>query len=387
MVMKIVVDQNIPFGSEAFSSAGEVVRLPGREIASEHLRDASALVVRSITRVDGTLLAGSPVRFVGTCTIGTDHLDIPWLESNGISWCSAPGCNARSVAEHAMASLALAHREGRIDLASGPKAGVIGVGRVGRTVAELLEAIGLEVLRNDPPRADAEGPDGFANLERLLRECRIVCAHMPLTRAGAHPTLGLLDGENLERLPRGALFLNAGRGTTAPSDGLRRLIRTRPDITLALDVWDPEPAFPADIARSCLVRTPHVAGYSFEGKIEGTRMVREAFGRFAQLPDWTLPHVEPDPVELPRSITPSSETWSAWSELVLVAYDIAGDSTRMGGIADLADTERASAFDRLRKDYPVRREFRNRPVIGWERLPERARAIAERIGFRDARTY
>lgn len=384
--MKIVVDQNIPFGSEAFSSAGEVVRLPGRQIAAEHLRDASALIVRSITRVDERLLKGTPVRFVGTCTIGTDHLDIPWLESNGISWCSAPGCNARSVAEHAIASLALAQKEGRIDLASRPKAGVVGVGHVGRIVAELLEALELEVLRNDPPREENEGPHGFSSLERLLRECRIVCAHLPLTRTGTHPTQGLLDADHLGRLPSGALFLNAGRGATAPSSGLRRLIQERPDISLALDVWDPEPAFPVDIARTCLVRTPHVAGYSFEGKIEGTRMVREEFGRVAGLAEWNSPHVEPDPVELPRSVVPSSEPWSAWSELVLAAYDIVGDSSRMSEIADRPDSERASAFDRLRKDYPVRREFRNRPVIGWERLPDHARKIAETLGFREART-
>jgi len=382
--MRIVVDQNIPFGSEAFAAAGDVVRIPGREIRPEHLVGASALIVRSITRVDAALLEGTPVRFVGTCTIGTDHLDIPWLDANGIVWSSAPGCNARSVAEHVVASLALAHRAGRIDLASKPKAGVIGVGRVGRAVASLLEDLGLEVLRNDPPRAEAEGQTGFVGLETLLRECPIVCAHLPLTSQGNHPTNGILDEDRLHLLPWNAFFLNAGRGSTSPSCGLRSLLKKRPDLAVVLDVWDPEPAFPSDIMRSCLLATPHVAGYSFEGKIEGTRMIRESLARHASLAEWCVPDLEPDPVMLPEAISPHDDAWAALCELVLAAYDIEGDSERMAGTANLSDTERAQAFDRLRKDYPIRREFRNRPVIGWERLPDNSRMIAERLGFRAA---
>lgn len=382
--MRIVVDENIPFGTEAFSRAGDVVRLAGRAIRPEHLADASALIVRSVTKVDASLLEGSPVRFVGTCTIGTDHLDIPWLESRGIAWCSAPGCNARSVAEYVVAAICWAHRRRVLDPARRPRVGVVGVGRVGRAVADLLESLGLEVLRNDPPRAEAEGGDGFVGLEELLERCAVVCAHLPLTRSGPHPTAGLLDWNRLRLLPRGALFLNAGRGPTSPTEGLRRILTERSDVSLVLDVWDPEPAVPPDLLRGIGLGTPHVAGYSFEGKVEGTRMVQERLASLWGLPAWEIPVLEPDPVDLPQAVAIGTEPGDALSELVLAACGIEDDFRRMREIAMLPERERGEAFDRLRREYPVRREFRNRPVRGWERLPPLARESAERIGFRPA---
>lgn len=375
----IVVDQNIPYGFEAFSSAGEVVRVPGRDIRPEQVRDATALIVRSITKVNAGLLEGSAVRFVGTCTIGTDHLDIPWLESKGIAWSSAPGCNARSVAEYVVAALALAHRRGRCDLSKAPLAGVVGVGRVGRQVASALEALGLEVLRNDPPRAESEGSEGFVGLEELLSRCEIVCAHLPLTGSGAHATRGLLTWDHLHSLPRGALFLNAGRGPTTPSSGLRRLLVDRPDLSLVLDVWDPEPALPADLASSVLVATPHIAGYSFEGKVEGTRMIRARLGELEGLTSWSVPPLEPAPLQAPGTV--GTDSWAAFCDLVLAAYDLEGDDRRTRAILPLEDLARGEAFDRLRKEYPIRREFRHRPVIGWEGLPESVRSLASRSGF------
>lgn len=382
--MKIVVDENIPFGAEAFAEAGEVALLPGRSIGRSHLAEASALIVRSVTRVDAALLEGTPVRFVGTCTIGTDHLDVPWLESRGIAWCSAPGCNARSVAEYAVAALAAAHRAGRIDLARAPVVGVVGAGRVGETVARLLEALGLPVLRNDPPRAEREGWTGFVPLDELLGRSALVCAHLPLTRGGSHATAGLLDAPRLRRLPSGALLLNAGRGPTAPSDGLRALLSERADLSLVLDVWDPEPVVPTDIGSAAFLGTPHVAGYSHEGKVEGTRMVRAALAEFADLPSWAVPDTPSAPIAVAPSTTPDSDTWDALCGLVLSAYDILSDSDRMSGILALPDPERGAAFDALRRSYPIRREFGSRPVSEWERLPESTRRIASRIGFRPA---
>lgn len=379
----IVVDQNIPYGFEAFSSAGEVVRVPGRDIRPEQVRDATALIVRSITKVNAALLGGSAVRFVGTCTIGTDHLDIPWLESQGISWSSAPGCNARSVAEYVVAALALAHRRGRCDLSKAPLAGVVGVGRVGRQVVSALEALGLSVLRNDPPRAESEGPEGFVPLEELLSRCDIVCAHLPLTDAGRHATKGLLTWDHLHALPRGALFLNAGRGPTSPSAGLRRLVAERPDLTFVLDVWDPEPVLPADLAAAVLVATPHIAGYSFEGKVEGTRMIRARLGELEGLAPWSVPSLEPSPVPAPAGT--GTDPWATFCDLVLAAYDIEGDDRRTRAILTLDDAARGQAFDRLRKEYPVRREFRHRPVVGWEALSESVRRLASRSGFVPAR--
>lgn len=376
----IVVDQNIPYGTEAFSDFGEILRLPGRDIRREHLSEATALIVRSITRVDRSLLEGTPVRFVGTCTIGTDHLDLAWLESQGIEWTSAPGCNARSVAEYVVAALALAHRAGRLDLSSLPAVGLVGVGRVGRQVEAILRALGLDVRRNDPPRAALEGPEGFLDLDELLARSPVVCAHLPLTRTGEHATQGLLTWEHLCHLPPGAVFLNAGRGPTAPTADLLRLASSRPDVTMILDVWDPEPNFPVELSTRCLAGTPHIAGYSFEGKVEGTRMVRSRMGNLRGLPDWRPPP-SPAPALAWRSRTRHGTPTDILVDLILAAYDLEGDAERFRALQAYPDPERGQAFDGLRRDYPIRREFASRPVEDWNRLPESIREIASAIGF------
>lgn len=377
----IIVDQNIPYGAEAFADFGEVLRLPGRDIRREHLSCATALIVRSITRVDRALLEGTPVRFVGTCTIGTDHLDLPWLESQGIEWTSAPGCNARSVAEYVVAALALAHRSGTLDLSQRPSAGVIGAGRVGTQVETILRSLGLEVRRNDPPRAEAEGPETFSDLDELLETSQVVCAHLPLTSSGPHPTRGLLTWEHLRRLPPGALFLNAGRGPTAPTPDLLRLADTRPDVTLVLDVWDPEPCFPVALASRCLAGTPHIAGYSFEGKVEGTRMVRARLGNSHGLPEWAPPTSFAAPLEWRPQANGSRSPTDLLADLILSAYDLEGDGARLRALEGLGDLERGNAFDGLRRDYPQRREFACRAISGWQNLPESIREIASDIGF------
>lgn len=383
----IIVDQNIPFGTEAFADLGDILRLPGREIRREHLATATALIVRSITRVDKALLDGTPVRFVGTCTIGTDHLDLPWLESQGIEWTSAPGCNARSVAEYVVAAVALAHRRGRLDLSLRPCAGVIGAGRVGTQVEKILRSLGLEVRRNDPPRAESEGPDGFSDLDELIATSQVVCAHLPLTSSGAHPTRGLLTWQHLHRLPPGALFLNAGRGSTAPTADLLRLADARPDVTLVLDVWDPEPSFPVALASRCMVGTPHIAGYSFEGKVEGTRMVRARMGDCLGLPPWAPPPSLAPPLEWSPRTGESRSPTDLLADLILSAYDIAGDAARLRALEVLGDQERGPSFDGLRRDYPQRREFASRAISGWHHLPESIRGIASDIGFQPFREY
>ncbi len=391
--MEVVVDQNVPLGTEAFADAGQVVRLAGRDIRRSDLADCHALIVRSITKVDRTLLEGTPVRFVGTCTIGTDHLDIPWLESNGIRWASAPGCNARSVAEWAGAVVAGAHLERRLDLSAGPKAGVVGVGRVGRQVVEVFAGFGMDVLKNDPPRAQAEGPEGFVALEELLDSCQVVAGHLPLVRGGPHPTQGLFSKRNLSRLRHGALFLNAGRGATAVSGDLAELARERPDLTIALDVFDPEPSVPVGLAKAARWISPHVAGYSLEGKLEGTRMVRRALGEFLGLADWHLPAsptraLDAQALRLPdgTDVSRRSDPWDALCALVVAAWNPSDDDQGMRPILDLADHERGQAFDRLRKEYPTRLEWRHRPVSAPDHLPEATWEIARRLGFVALRT-
>jgi erythronate-4-phosphate dehydrogenase len=388
--MRVIVDQNIPLGPQAFSDAGEVVQMPGRDLRREDLEGAHVLIVRSITKVGPALLEGTDVKFVGTCTIGTDHLDIPWLGSHGIRWTSAPGCNARSVAEWVVSALAAGHRKGRLDLSSIQRAGIVGAGRVGRQMESVFEALGWDVWKNDPPRAEAEGPDGFRLLEDLLENCPVVTAHLPLVRDGNWPTTHLL-GRNLSNLSPGAAFLNAGRGATASTADLVAFGADRPDVFMALDVLDPEPAYPTDLVRHADLASPHIAGYSLEGKIEGTRMVREVLGEFLNLPAWTPPPSKTLPLNarhlsLPDGSPVSLETdpWDAFAALVVGAFDPTRDDAEMRKLLNLADTERGQGFDRLRKEYPQRLEWRNRPVAGVGGLPPGAWEIATRVGFRSA---
>jgi erythronate-4-phosphate dehydrogenase len=389
--MRVVVDQNVPFGREAFQDAGMVVPVPGRELRREHLRGCEVLIVRSITRVDAKLLEGTSVRFVGTCTIGTDHLDIPWLESEGIHWTAAPGCNARSVAEWTLSALAVGHLRGKLDLSRSPKAGVVGVGNVGSRVASLLETLGLEVLRNDPPRARAEGAAGFADLGKVLETCSIVSSHLPSVPDGPWPTRNLW-GQNLSKLASGSAFLNSGRGTTASSRDLLAAGRARPDLFLALDVFDPEPSFPADLVDRADLATPHVAGYSVEGKVEGTRSVREELGAFLGLRSWTPPSPTLQPIDgasllLPegQTINPSTAPWDALASLLVAAYDPVLDDARLRTLLPRTPAERGTGFDRLRKEYPDRVEWRHRPVRNVRQLPAETWEIAQRLGFREGK--
>ncbi|MBK8803954.1 MAG: 4-phosphoerythronate dehydrogenase [Fibrobacteres bacterium] len=386
--MKVVVDENIPFGAEAFAAAGPVVRLPGREISKNDLLDAHVLIVRSITKVGPALLEGTGVRFVGTCTIGTDHLDIPWLQSQSIQWASAPGCNARSVAEWTLSALACGHLKGRLDLGRIRQAGIIGVGNVGQAVQNLLETIGWEVLRSDPPRAAREGAAGFHSLESVL-SAPVVLSHLPLESSGPWPTARLL-ADNLRQLPHGAAFINAGRGATVSTPALTELAAQRPDVFVALDVFDPEPAFPVDLAKCADLISPHVAGYSLEGKIEGTRMVREALGQFLNIPSWQAPEPEPAPLDAStlrlhdsRPVTPATDPWDALASLLVAAHDPSRDDAALREGLTLSDNERGGHFDRLRKGYPIRLEWQHRPVVLPRTLPLPTWELAQRLGFRE----
>lgn len=388
--MRVVVDQNVPLGQEAFQDAGQVVLVPGRHLRREDLRGCEILIVRSITKVTPKLLEGTSVRFVGTCTIGTDHLDIPWLESEGIYWTAAPGCNARSVAEWTVSALATAHLRKRLDLAQKIRAGVVGVGKVGSQVATLLETLGFQVLRNDPPRAKTEGGHGFSNLDEILQSCAVVTSHLPMVRDGQWPTKALW-AKNLEKLRPGTVFLNSGRGPTASTPEVLQVLKSRPDVFAVLDVFDPEPSFPGDLATRADLVSPHVAGYSLEGKIEGTRLVREELAGFLGLRPWSPPPPKTLPLDV-RSLrlpdghllSPSTPVWDALAALVVGAHDPSRDDTAMRSLILLSENERASGFDKLRKDYPERLEWRHRPVQNTSSLPAQAWEIAQKLGFVEA---
>jgi len=386
--MKIVCASNMPYALEAFGTLGDATAMDGRSIAAEHVRDAAILATRSTTKIDADLLDGSAVRFVGTATIGTDHMDIEYLEAAGIRWCYSPGCNANSVSEYVTSALlCLANRHGFT--LEGKTIGVVGVGNVGSLVVRKAETLGLNVLQNDPPRErnerSGERPP-FVSLDRVVAESDIVTFHVPLENGGTDPTFHMADRRLFERLNPGCVFVNCARGAVIDTDALLAAMDSGQVAHAVVDTWEPEPAYRLDLLERTGIATPHIAGHSFEGKVSGTVMVyREASRFLGQEPSWS-----PDEL-LPEPIVPHVEVDAAgrgdetvlW-DIVRQVYDIESDDKRLRDLADPSrEAGRTAHFDGLRKNYAVRREFRFTKVTlrnAAARLISKVRGL----GFRTA---
>lgn len=345
--MKIIADENIPRVTEAFSTLGDVSLVNGRSMGAADVRDADILLVRSVTRVDANLLAGSDVRFVGSATIGFDHVDRDYLAGRGIGFATAPGSNATSAAEYVISALLVLSGRHGIDL-QGRTLGIVGRGNVGSRVRQKAAALGLECLVNDPPLQAAGVADEFVDLETVL-QCDFITLHVPYTREGQWPTHHLLDGERLQQLRPGATLINTARGAAVDNTALNDFLASGPDVHVVLDVWENEPAINIDLLHRVEIATPHIAGYSLDGKLRGTAMIyRAACDALGVAPGWDV-----------ASVLPSAPvaTVSNMGEAILASYDIREDDARLRTTAGQAVTDRAAAFDRLRKEYPVRREF------------------------------
>ncbi|WP_017463283.1 4-phosphoerythronate dehydrogenase PdxB [Dyella ginsengisoli] len=379
--MKILVDENMPLARELFAGFGEVVARPGRSLAAEDVRDADVLLVRSVTRVDEALLAGSRVRFVGTATIGTDHVDLDWLRAQGIAFASAPGCNAMSVVDYvASALLELAERHG-FSLA-GKRAGIVGLGNVGSRLQQRLQAMGLDVLACDPPLADA-GRTGLVDMDAIAG-CDIVSFHTPLVRDGAHPTFHLGDAALLARLKPGAILLNTSRGAVVDNAALLAALERRDDLHVVLDVWEGEPLVDRRLAARVELATPHIAGYSYDGKLRGTWMLYEALCAFlGQSPTMTLASLVPASARCVLDVARLAPRRAL--DLMRAAWRVTDDDDAFRATLDADDDARAAAFDRLRKQYPLRREFGTVELVHDEslaaRLPADERAMLRAQGF------
>ena len=348
--MKIVCDNKIPFLRGALEPYAEVVYLPGAQTTAEVVKDADALITRTRTICNEALLAGSSVKAIATATIGFDHIDTAWCEANGIAWSNAPGCNSWSVKQYISSVLAvLAQRRGlSLDTLT---LGVVGVGNVGSKVADVGRAFGMRVLLNDPPRERAEGPGAFSDLDTLLEESDIVTVHVPLTRSGADATWHLFDVGRLARMRPTQILINSSRGPVVDNAALRDTLRNGGLKAAVLDVWEGEPDLDPELVGLLDIATPHIAGYSADGKANGTTMsVRYLAGQLGlPLADWTASGV-PAP-EQPLCFTLDASGKSAQevlAEAVLYTYDVRRDSDALR--ADLG------AFERLRGDYMIRRE-------------------------------
>lgn len=376
--MKIVADENIPFVQECFGQLGEIARLPGREMRREDLLDAEVLLVRSVTQVNEALLAGTGVRFVGTCTIGVDHLDLDYFERAGITWASAPGSNANSVVEYVYA--AMAHLD--VDWQQ-QRVGIIGCGNVGGRLHLRLRAQGVECRCYDPFLTLEDNPD-LTDLDSVLA-CDLVCLHTPLTHSGLHPSFHLLGEAELAKLKPGAVLLNAGRGPVVDNEALLAHLQGGADLKVVLDVWEPEPDISRPLLAKVALGSPHIAGYSYDGKIQGTHMIYQALCRHLGMEaELSLEQLRPS-VEDPERHLATEDFWSGLRSLIPQVYDIAADDQRLRELASQAEADEADfakGFDQLRKHYPKRREFSNYRVEGEDGdLPEAHRQRLQALGF------
>ncbi|MBN2312993.1 MAG: 4-phosphoerythronate dehydrogenase [Sedimentisphaerales bacterium] len=380
--MKVVADANIPYVSECFSSIGEVTVVSGREMTPWIVADADILLVRSITPVGVDLLAGSKVRFVATATIGFDHIDIDFLRQNKIGFTSAPGSNANSAAEYVIAGLVEIGQRNNINLES-KSIGIIGVGNVGSRVAQKCAAMGMRIYLNDPPVQRQTGDPKYLPIEELY-DCDFITVHTPLTYSGKDKTHHLIGEKFFCSLKKRCVFINASRGGVVDTQALKAIIGIRALKAVVLDVWENEPNINTDLLKMVDIGTPHIAGYSLDGKIAGLMMIYNAtcehfglepkFGAEEFLP-------EPDVPEVRLGSDIADEQLALWNA-VREVYRIERDDENLRQVLNKPTEETGKYFDNLRKNYPVRREFQNTKVIVKDansRLAEKLKGI----GFRD----
>lgn len=378
--MKIIADANIPFAAECFSSIGEVKIVGGREITPGIVSDADVLLVRSITPVDSDLLADSKVRFVATATIGFDHIDIDFLRRNNIGFASAPGSNSNSAAEYVIAGLLEIGRKYDIDLED-KSIGITGVGNVGSRVAKKCAALGMQIYLNDPPLQRQTGEAKYLPLKELF-DCDFITLHTPLTFEGVDKTYHLADEKFFKSLKERCVFINASRGGVVDSNALKATIRSGRLRAVVLDVWENEPNIDTELLRMVDLSTPHIAGYSLDGKVAGMIMIYKAVCEYFGLESkYGIEDFLPEPAVKQIEIDlDSGGEQEILHQSVQQVYVINRDDFNTREIAMVPEKTRGKFFDDLRKNYPVRREFQNTKVI----VKDKSSTLAEKlkgIGF------
>jgi erythronate-4-phosphate dehydrogenase len=381
--MKIVADQNIPFAEECFAHLGKVELLGGRKITPESLADADVLLVRSITKVNAALLAKSPVKFVATATIGFEHVDREYLAGRNIGFTSAPGSNANSVAEYIVAALLALGKKYKFTLA-GKSIGIVGVGNVGSKVAVKCAALGMKTILNDPPLARKTNDPKYLSLDEIFN-CDFITMHTPLTKEGPDKTYHLADQSFFARMKKGALFFNTSRGSVMQTAALKEVMEQKKLGGVVLDVWENEPNIDPWLLANVDLSTPHIAGYSFDGKVAGLMMIYNAVcDYFNCKPQHNLQDFLPPPKVAEIHITPedlSQDPEQLIHSTVQQVYVINRDDFNTREILLQEPAKRGEFFDLLRKNYPQRREFQNTKVCLPDTHSKLAQSI-EGIGFK-----
>jgi erythronate-4-phosphate dehydrogenase len=380
--MNIVAVENIPYIEEACKGLGSVTIVPPRGMEPAVVRDADALLVRSGKKIDQALLEGSRVKFVATATIGTDHIDNAFLEQNNIGFAAAPGCNANSVAEYIVSGLlVLALRHGlRL---SEKSIGVVGIGNVGSKVVRKTRALGMKVLENDPPLQLITGDKRFVPIEEIL-QCDFVTFHVPLIGDGAYATRSMINENLLAKAKDGLFLFNSSRGGIMQTAAVINALDSGKIAGAVIDVWENEPNLSAELLEKAELGTPHIAGYSFDGKVNGTKMVYDAMCRHFNIgPSWTPEGVVPPPPVPEIKVEPKqAPVEERLAKIVHLIYDVKSDDRQLRKILEMPESEHGPYFDNMRRNYPVRREFQNTTVT-FERGDEIAETVAG-LGFKTA---
>jgi erythronate-4-phosphate dehydrogenase len=372
--MKIVADDKIPFLKGALEPYAEVVYMPGKEINREILKDADAMLIRTRTKCTESLLKGTTVRFIGTATIGFDHIDTHYCGKNNIRWTNAPGCNSSSVQQYIAAALLKISSEYHFSLKN-KTMGIIGVGNVGSKVEKFARTIGMNVLLNDPPRARAEGKRNFHGLNTVLSESDIVTVHVPLTVVGEDYTYHLFNEERFKKIRKGAWFINTSRGEVVDTLALKKVLYSGRLSGAVIDVWENEPDIDLELMQQAFIATPHIAGYSTDGKANGTSIVVNSLTEYLNLSSekWY-----PENIPLPPSPYISIDCNKKREEkiireAVMHTYKIDEDIAMFR----FSPTD----FEKLRGNYPLRREFPSYTVFLKDGT-EKVRQILNGLGFR-----
>ncbi|MBT3384906.1 MAG: 4-phosphoerythronate dehydrogenase PdxB [Prolixibacteraceae bacterium] len=348
--MKVIIDNKIPYIEGALEPFADVIYLPGNDTTSEVVKDADAIITRTRTICNKELLEGSKVKFIATATIGFDHIDTDYCNKAGIEWTNAPGCNAESVNQYISSALFSFSMRKRFDLKD-KTIGIVGVGQVGSRVAKTCEILGMKVLLNDPPRERNEGSEKFVALETIQKEADIITFHVPLNMDGEDATYHLVNEDFLQNLNKTPLLINSCRGEVFDSNAVYNAKEAGDISGFIIDCWKNEPKLDLELLNQSDYGTPHIAGYSKDGKANGTKMSIQAISRFFNLgiDDW-----EPTGVDLPEKTEfeidgNQRREYSVLAEAILSTYDIEIDDDNLKDSPHL--------FEQLRGDYPVRREF------------------------------
>jgi erythronate-4-phosphate dehydrogenase len=373
--MKIIIDDKIPFIKGILEPYAEVMYLAGSGISKKDVKKCDALIVRTRTECNKELLEGTNVKFIATATIGYDHIDTRWCEANGIEWTNAAGCNSSSVQQYIASVLVNLSKKCNFKFEN-KTIGVVGVGNVGKKIVRLAETLGMRVILNDPPLARQRGPCGYVSLDGLIHEADIITLHVPLSFEGEDKTFHLIDEEKIKKFNPDTFLINSSRGEVIDNPALKNTIKHGVLKSAVLDVWENEPDIDLALVKMLDIATPHIAGYSVDGKANGTAMSVRALSKFFNLgiDHWVPENIPSADFTLIIIDASDKSLQEVVSEAIEKTYEVKNDDERF--------KKAPQEFEKQRGNYPVRREFHTYTVElknGTSEMVERIRELGFKL--------